>query len=76
MSRQRTHFCVCSGPAALDGEREFELLRPAESLTVTLNPWGPRVVEIEAALRAGAATGAFVREAAAALDRPGPQSGR
>jgi hypothetical protein len=68
----RSEPCV----VALDGEREFELLRPAESLAVTLNPRGPRVVEIEAALRAGAASGAFVREAVAALDRLGPGSGR
>jgi len=45
---------------ALDGEREFEVLDPARRLTVTLNPSGPRVVDIDAALLAGAEAGVFV----------------
>jgi hypothetical protein len=47
---------------ALDGEREFEILRSVEELMVSLNPCGPRVVEISAALRAGAQTRAFIDE--------------
>ncbi|MDP9355823.1 MAG: NAD(+)/NADH kinase [Chloroflexota bacterium] len=47
---------------ALDGEREFEVLRPDQHLRVILNPHGPRVVDINAALQAGAATGAFTVE--------------
>jgi hypothetical protein len=49
------------GTVALDGEREFERLDPGRRLSVTLNPDGPRVVEIEAALRAGAERGVFVQ---------------
>jgi hypothetical protein len=48
---------------ALDGERELELPQPVGALSVTLDPGGPRVVEIAAALRAGATRGAFVRGA-------------
>jgi predicted polyphosphate/ATP-dependent NAD kinase len=44
---------------ALDGEREFELLRPGHRLTVRLNPAGPNVVDVDAALQAGAMAGAF-----------------
>lgn len=39
---------------ALDGEREFEILRPEQRLTVTLNPHGPLVVDIPKALCLGA----------------------
>ena len=46
---------------ALDGEREFELLSDTR-LTVTLNPDGPRVVDIPAALRAGTERGVFVSD--------------
>jgi hypothetical protein len=49
------------GTVALDGEREFERLDAGRRLSVTLNPDGPRVVEIEAALRAGAERGVFVQ---------------
>jgi hypothetical protein len=45
---------------ALDGEREFEILPPGGTLQVRLNPRAPRVVDIDAALRAGAASGFFV----------------
>jgi hypothetical protein len=44
---------------ALDGEREFEILPPGGTLEVTLNPRGPRVVDIDQALRAGAEAGLF-----------------
>ena len=51
-----------AGPCtvALDGEREHDILSAGASLSVSLNPRGPRVVDIEAALRKGAAAGAFV----------------
>jgi predicted polyphosphate/ATP-dependent NAD kinase len=45
---------------ALDGEREIEILRAGHRLEVALNPHGPRVVDIAAALQAGAACGAFM----------------
>jgi len=48
---------------ALDGEREFEIRSPSQALRVTLNPRGPVVVAIPAALRLGAAAGAFVAPA-------------
>ncbi len=44
---------------ALDGEREIDIVRPGHHLEVALNPRGPRVVDIAAALQAGAAGGAF-----------------
>lgn len=44
---------------ALDGEREIEILDAARSLSVTLDPHGPRVVEIAEAIRQAAAAGAF-----------------
>lgn len=44
---------------ALDGEREFEILKPGHHLEVRFNPDGPFVVDVEAAVRAGAAAGAF-----------------
>ena len=46
---------------ALDGEREIEVRNAAAPLAVRLEPKGPRVVDIEAALAVGAASGAFVR---------------
>jgi hypothetical protein len=64
------------GVVALDGEREFALPRPVGELTVALNPRGPRVVEIGAALRAGARGGAFVREMIAATHQTGLEAGR
>lgn len=44
---------------ALDGEREIEIITPGHCLEVALNPHGPRVVDIGAALQAGAARGIF-----------------
>ena len=45
---------------ALDGEREIELFRPGHGLEVVFNPAGPYVVDIPAAIRAGAEAGVFV----------------
>lgn len=45
---------------ALDGEREFEILKPGHGLAVRLNPRGPNVVDVKAAITAGAAAGAFI----------------
>jgi len=59
------------GTIALDGEREIEIAPPGASVRVTLRPDGPRVVDIDAALRAGAALGVFAREAASTAARPG-----
>lgn len=44
---------------ALDGEREFELSRSDQRLSVTLNPRGPLVVAIEAALQTAAKAGVW-----------------
>jgi hypothetical protein len=44
---------------ALDGEREFELLKSGHHLAVRLSPDGPNVVDVEAAILVGAASGAF-----------------
>jgi predicted polyphosphate/ATP-dependent NAD kinase len=52
---------------ALDGEREFEIMPPGAALQVTLNPRGPRLVDIEAALRAGAEIGYFDSDALATV---------
>jgi predicted polyphosphate/ATP-dependent NAD kinase len=56
---------------ALDGEREFEVPAAGPALEVVLDPAGPRVVDIDVALRAGASRGVFVRHRApeATLDR-------
>ena len=45
---------------ALDGEREIEIRDPDACIEVRLDPRGPRVVDVEAALAVGAAAGAFV----------------
>lgn len=45
---------------ALDGEREIEIRDPAARVVVRLDPGGPRVVDVEAALNAGAAAGVFL----------------
>jgi len=45
---------------ALDGEREIEIRNPSTQVSVHLNPRGPRVIDVAAALAAGAAAGAFV----------------
>ncbi|MBA3416019.1 MAG: NAD(+)/NADH kinase [Chloroflexia bacterium] len=46
---------------ALDGEREIDILDSETTIEVRLELQGPRVVEIEAAIRAAAAAGAFRR---------------
>ena len=55
---------LAPGPSTLafDGEREIEIRDAATRLEVTLNPRGPRVVDVEAALAQGAVAGAFVAE--------------
>ena len=45
---------------ALDGERELEMPRPGHQLEVALNPRGPQVVDMAAALQSGAEGGAFL----------------
>ncbi len=47
---------------ALDGEREIELFRPGHGLAVAFNPHGPNVVDIPAAIQAGAEAGVFVED--------------
>ena len=51
------------GPStiALDGEREIEITDASAAVSVRVDPHGPRVVDVEAALAAGAAAGVFVR---------------
>lgn len=46
------------GTIALDGEREIEFY-PRHQVEIRLNPGGPRVVDIPAAMRAAAAAGMF-----------------
>ncbi|MDQ2681959.1 MAG: NAD(+)/NADH kinase, partial [Chloroflexota bacterium] len=48
-----------AGTIALDGEREIELLSAVRKIDVRLNPDGPRVVDIPAAIRLGALSGVF-----------------
>lgn len=48
-----------TGTVALDGEREIEILDAADQVSVTLNPHGPFVVDIPAAINQGALAGAF-----------------
>jgi len=45
---------------ALDGERELDIAQQGHDLEVILNPTGPLVVDIAAALQAGAERGVFV----------------
>lgn len=45
---------------ALDGEREIEIHDPTARISVHLEPRGPRLIDVDAALAAGAAAGAFV----------------
>jgi hypothetical protein len=45
---------------ALDGEREIEILNPTTQVSVRLDPRGPRVIDVDAALAAGAAAGVFL----------------
>ena len=54
---------------ALDGERELEIRDRGTAVTVQLNPSGPRVVDVDAALFAGAAAGVFVSTTSSALNR-------
>lgn len=55
---------LASGPCTLacDGEREIEILDSGARLAVRLDPCGPRVVDVEAALLAGARAGVFQRD--------------
>jgi hypothetical protein len=54
---------LASGPCTLafDGEREIEIRNASQSIAVRLDPNGPRVVDVDGALAAGAASGAFIR---------------
>lgn len=45
---------------ALDGEREIEIRSPSTHLAVRLDPRGPRVIDVDAALTAAASSGFFV----------------
>jgi hypothetical protein len=56
---------------ALDGERELEIRDHGVRLEVRLDPRGPRVVDVDAALAAGARTGVFVRQVGPDLSRAG-----
>jgi hypothetical protein len=51
---------------ALDGEREIEIRDPSSHVVVRLDPHGPRVVDVEAALTAGSAAGVFLQVNSAA----------
>jgi predicted polyphosphate/ATP-dependent NAD kinase len=53
---------------ALDGEREFEIIEPGHQLEVVFNPRGPRVVDIDEAMRAGAVAGVLERRHALGAD--------
>jgi len=50
----------------LDGEREIEIQDTHAQISVRLDPRGPRVIDVDAALAAGAAAGAFVTTQAGA----------
>lgn len=54
---------LSSGPCTLafDGEREIEIHDADTRIAVRLDPMGPRVVDVEEALRQGAELGAFRR---------------
>ena len=62
---------LAGGPCtvALDGERELEILDPATRLAVRLDPLGPRVIDIDAALQAGAVSGFFASSKPPDLNR-------
>ena len=53
---------LLSGPCmlALDSEREIEIQNPNTQIAVHLDPRGPWVIDVDAALVTGAAGGAFV----------------
>lgn len=54
---------LASGPCtlALDGEREIEIFDRGTRIEVRLEPQGPRVIDVDAAIRLGAELGAFRR---------------
>jgi len=56
---------LSGGPCtiAVDGEREIEILDPGASIRITLDPNGPRVVEIEGAIGQAARAAARVASA-------------
>lgn len=56
--RLQGHPCI----VALDGEREFEILRPDQQVSVLFNPNGPRTVNIAATLRQGAIEQRFTKQ--------------
>ena len=62
---------LSAGPCTLafDGEREIEVRNPDTQISVRLDPQGPRVVNVDAALAAGAAAGAFVTEVGSGASR-------
>jgi hypothetical protein len=51
-----------SGPCTLafDGEREIEVRNAHTRISIRLDPRGPRVIDVDAALAAGASAGAFL----------------
>lgn len=55
-------FTLRGGPCTLafDGEREIEVQNPNAQISVRLDPRGPRVIDVDAALAVGAAAGAFI----------------
>lgn len=57
---QRVPLRAAACTVALDGEREIEIAQPGHRLEVVLSPHGPRVVDVAAALQAGAESGLFV----------------
>jgi hypothetical protein len=76
-SRRLAHgetIALGGGPCtiALDGEREIEIRDAGTRLAVRLDPRGPRVVDVEAALTAGALASVFVHPARAAVS-PGEE---
>lgn len=46
---------------ALDGEREFEVLKPGHTLQIRFDSHGPNLVDVESAIATGATAGAFLR---------------
>jgi hypothetical protein len=58
---EETPVAGASGVAALDGEREL-VFRVEDRLTISLNPDGPRVVDLTEVLRQAAADGVFMGE--------------
>ena len=58
---ESVHLQSALGTIALDGEREIELLTEEDDIVVTLNPHGPFVVDISAAITQGALAGLFTR---------------